>query len=376
MLPRLAFALVVAAVVFGQEASNEQYVVVGNLPSSPSTGRIFVPPANREDMKKGEVPASNVDLSAWLARENALFGLSSPSTKPFRIVISYDEFDEDGDNTHSGVIDEYWIGPEKFKRTYKADDLNQTDFATPKGLVRVGDQRFARPPEIQVLTEVTDPFTGAETAKDVAVRTETFDANGTQLECLVLRSTAPNAMILSDPPKYCFVPGEQDLRYTRGGRWHQTVYNHYSWFQGRRIPMDILVTSGGKRYLKISVDLLEPLKQWTEAEFTPGSDGKLLGDERISGVELTVVKYGAVQWPNSLRGQHAEVKVQIVVGKDGHVKEAHAIDGPREAYKSCEKAAREFVFAPFTVMGRGAEVNYSVRFQMNDRLRFSIAGPA
>jgi len=43
---------------------------------------------------------------------------------------SYDQFDEDGDNIHSGVDEEFWAGPKKYRRIYKSDNLNQTDYAT------------------------------------------------------------------------------------------------------------------------------------------------------------------------------------------------------------------------------------------------------
>jgi len=35
----------------------------------------------------------------------------------------FDQFDEDRDNVHSGVLDELWAGPKKYKISYKSDNL-------------------------------------------------------------------------------------------------------------------------------------------------------------------------------------------------------------------------------------------------------------
>jgi hypothetical protein len=42
----------------------------------------------------------------------------------------YDQFDEDGDNVHSGIVEEYWVAAKKYRISYRSDTLNQTDYAT------------------------------------------------------------------------------------------------------------------------------------------------------------------------------------------------------------------------------------------------------
>src|SRR5229473_2345628 len=115
---------------------------------------IAVPPATSVSMslrgEKKTAGADAVDLSNWLAKEVALNGLQSTDLRPWHIVMSYDQFDEDGDNVHSGVYEEYWVGAKKYKRIYKSDNLNQTDYATDKGLYPHGDQRWPDRAQSQV----------------------------------------------------------------------------------------------------------------------------------------------------------------------------------------------------------------------------------
>ncbi len=57
-----------------------------------------------------------------------------------------------------------------------------------------------------------------------------------------------------------------------------------------------------------------------------------------------------------------EVVVQIVIGKDGKVIEAKAINGPEEAYKAAESAARKWVYLPCPVASQPAEVETRITF--------------
>lgn len=111
--------------------------------------------------KKSSVDA--IDLPSWIAKEGALDGLQSADLLPWHIVVGYDQYDEDGDNVHSGVYEEFWAGEKKYKRIYRSDNLNQTDFGTDKGLFRQGDQQWPDRAQSQVRSEVISPFYYAAT---------------------------------------------------------------------------------------------------------------------------------------------------------------------------------------------------------------------
>src|SRR5580700_758351 len=56
---------------------------------------------------QSEKHATTMDLAAWLQKETALNGLESADLQPWHLVVIYDQFDEDGDNVHSGVYEEF-----------------------------------------------------------------------------------------------------------------------------------------------------------------------------------------------------------------------------------------------------------------------------
>ena len=326
---------------------------------------IAVPPATSSSMslrgeKKG-AGADAVDLPNWLSREAALNGLQSADLHPWHIVVTYDQFDEDGDNVHSGVYEEYWVGAKKYKRSYKSDDFNQTDYATDKGLYRRGDQQWPNRAQLQVRAEAVAPFSYAARLEGFHARNVERTFSGYKLQCVLIERDSG----ISDPTQFCFEPDSSVLRYSRGFGWFQAVYNRIVAFQGRNLAREVDVTDGGKPYLKLRVETIELLSRVDDADFLPPPDAVGPLGDRISGVNLMPSKTSFPQWPASLKTQHYTVTVEIVIGKDGHVISAHAVSGPPEGYKACEDAVRKWIFPPYLVLDKPVEVEQKVFFNIN-----------
>jgi len=87
---------------------NLKTVIIASEPRSDS--QIAIPPviSVRLDLKgkEGTAGKGEVDLSQWLDKQAGLNGLEAAGLAPWHIVIAYDQFDEDGDNVHSGVYEE------------------------------------------------------------------------------------------------------------------------------------------------------------------------------------------------------------------------------------------------------------------------------
>lgn len=323
---------------------------------SESDSDIVVPPIT--SMKavlqtKNHRTSADINLQDWLRKEAALNGVDSPDIHPWHILMTYDQFDEDGDNVHSGTFEEFWAGQEEFKQIYKSDDFNQADYATDRGLFRSGDQRWPNSTELQVPAEVITPFSYATTLKGFSGTSVERTFGGYNLTCVLLEK---DSMKLSDPTQYCFEPGGSILRYSHGSSWFQTAYNRIVSFQGRNVAQDVDVTDGGKPYLKLRVEAIELISHVDDADFVPPSNAVGPIGGRISGVLPTLIKMGPLQPPASLRGQYFSVEVEFVVGTNGHVISAHAISGPQEGRKACEESVRKSLFAPYLVLGKPVEV--------------------
>ena len=333
--------------------------------SAPSDSAIAIPPATSvtfdRNPKNAVADSDRVDLKSWISTVAALNGLESSALRPWHIVIAFDRFDEDGDDVQSGTFEEYWAGPTKFKRSYKSPDFSQTDYATDKGLFRVGNQRWPNQAEAQVRAEVLDPFAYAATLQDSRGRSMERNFNGYTLHCTLIEKNAG----VSDPTQYCFEPNSSTLRYARGFGWFQTVYNRIVTFQGRNIAEDVDVTNAGKPYLKLRIQSIELIPQVDDAVFQPPADTiGPLGD-RVTGISRMPIKTAYPEWPSSLNGQRFTVTVEIVIGKNGHVTSAHGVSGPQAGYKACENAVRKWVFTPYLVLGKPVEVEQKVQCAHN-----------
>jgi hypothetical protein len=301
---------------------------------------------------KHSIGADAVDLTTWLSKEATLNGLQSADLQPWHIVVTYGQFDEDGDNVHSGVYEEYWAGAKKYKRIYKSDNLNETDYATEKGLYRLGDQQWPDRAELQVRSEIVDPFSYAATLVGFHGRTVERTFSGYQLQCVLLEKDSE----ISNPTQYCFEPDGSVLRYSKGFGWFQTVYNDIAPFQGRSLAQTVEVTDGGKPYLKLRVATIELISHVDDADFVPPPTAIGPLNDRVSGVHPVPIKTGFPQWPASLRSQHFTVTAEVVIGKDGHVVSAHGVSGPAEGYKACEDSARKWIFKPYLILDKPVEV--------------------
>jgi len=363
----LLFAQALACSAIAQDAPaahpQELKVVVAS-PASGSASVLAIPPATSWTGRigigapSGSLPMSS-DLTSWISEQNARVGLTSLTT-PWRIVIAYDQFDEDGDNDRSGTYEELWAGPKKFRISYKADDLNQVDYATAQGLYRSGDQQWPNSTQEQVAKETINPFFEIADLDRPQLHQTSEKFGGHILECAAIEKGTGG---FSNPLQYCFSSGMKELRYKRGSGWYQTTYNDIVSFSGISFAKSIDVYKGGKPYLRLRVQRIELAPEVKDAEFIPPVGAKKLGGQTISGVRPTLLKTSFPTWPDSLRHQQFSVTVEILIGKDGHVESAHATSGPQSAYKEAEKTARKWVYKPYLVLGEPAEVTTEIFFR-------------
>lgn len=349
-------------------APSAQPQVIVAAPGAAGENVIAIPPdtswsGSISFAAKNETSPSNpTDLSDWVRQQSSLNGLESSDLPPWHIIVKYDQFDADGDNVHSGTFEEFWIGPMKYKTIYKSDNLNQTDFATAQGLFRLGDQRWPNRAEMQVQSEIVNPFAVVLTLQNYRLSKMERTFGDHTLDCVLLKR-APGA--ISSPFEYCFDHNGSSLRYKRGDGWFQTTYNDIVSFEGRSIGRQVAVTDGGKTHLKLQVASLEKITVVDEKDLAPTSKAVPLQGKRLTGVSPKPLQQSFPQWPAALRFQHFSMKIAVVIGKDGHVLSAHTLTGPPEAFGAAEEAVKKWTFQPTLVLDEPAEVETQIILNNN-----------
>jgi len=296
-----------------------------------------------------------------------LNGLDSGVAKPWHIKLSWDEFDSDGDNVHSGSFEEFYAGPKRYKQIYAGDTLNQIDIANDSGLHRAGDQRWPNMAEYRAREAALRPFFEFRADKpELQIgKTETRFTSG-KLPCLVLNSRAP--LILLPRPIACFQPDTVMLRYLRASFAAEVSYSSIVQFQGHYVAKEIAFTRDGKPLLKVHVDQLGEIGAVGDDFFTSPAEARLMSGRISTPSPFYVDEYAlSAPGPQFSRGMDGKVNIKMVVGKDGRVIEASATDGPDDMRKAVLKAVRKYQFRPYYILDHPVEVELQMSFERHVR---------
>jgi hypothetical protein len=319
------------------------------------------PPASKEGVRmslgtSASPPPSSPEATKSLQELASANGVDIRPDVPWHLEFAYDEFDEDGDNVHSGTVEEVYVSPKKFRKVIKTDEFSQTEVADGSDLYRAGDQNWPPQSERQAEKALLSPLYEASGIANSSANELDWTISKTTLPCVVLRNgriLSPNGM-----PKFCYEPGSTRLRYTRGQGWDETVYNSIVQFKGRYMAREVEVTHAAKPFLKIHLTRIEADPQPEDSLFLSptGSPGPLAGVVTVpSAILMEYVVHR--EFPTNVpRGSHGKVTVKFRVGKDGRVVHAQATDGPRELKRPVEENMKKTQFRLFLILDKPVEV--------------------
>jgi hypothetical protein len=316
------------------------------------------------------VPQDAKELLLAAAQVN---GLDDPGLKPWHILVSFDKYDEDGDNVDSGTYEEFWVGASQYRLTYTSQDFAQTDFATENGLFRTGNEKWPGELQTRVRDEFVRPMFRELNLRFAKPEKKMRDFGKLQLPCVMLRGTGGN-MVVSDNglAAFCFEPNSLMLRYSKGGMaagtvWDQIVYDRIVRSQGRYVAGDIQVMRGGKPFLKLHLEKLESIPSPNPTDFIPPPTAVAIDNKPIvanSGVLILdyLVHQKLPQYPKSIRPPGGEATVEYRINKEGRVTTVRFVEGNSQMQKGLEEALRKFVYRPFLVRGEPVEVEVKQKF--------------
>jgi len=290
------------------------------------------------------VPQDAKELLLAAAQVN---GLDAPGLKPWHILVSFDKYDEDGDNVDSGTYEEFWVGASQYRLTYTSQDFAQTDFATENGLFRTGNEKWPGELQTRVRDEFVRPMFRELDLRFAKPEKKMRDFGKVQLPCVMLRGTGGN-MVVSDNglAAFCFEPNSLMLRYSKGGMasgtvWHQIVYDRIVRFQGRYVAGDIQVMRGGKPFLKLHLEKLESIPSPNPTDFIPPPTAVAIDNKPIvanSGVLILdyLAHQELPQYPKSIRPPGGEATVEYRINKEGRVTTVRFVEGNSQMQKGLE----------------------------------------
>ena len=323
-------------------------------------GPIHVDPQESTNVKQsvssnGKGHASPESIAA-LDNLVAANGVDLKSEAPWHVEIAYEEFDKIGDTVHRGTIEQFYVDPSKYRRIIKSDEMNQTEIATGSDLLRVGNLGWPTKTMLKVLDKLLSPLYPA-TIEEGGPEERRAKVAKVELPCLIFHS---ERIPVADPngwTKYCYESGTTVLRYTRERFAEETVYNDVFQFQGRYLAHELEVTNWGKPFLKISLLKIEALPQLDSGLFQTAADSHSVITSPLTVPSAIFMAYVLKSdSPRVAPESSGRVTVKFVVDKEGHVTQAHAIDGPEKLRRPAEEAMMRYRFRPFLLLGKAVEV--------------------
>ena len=370
----LASAIIVLSCSAGPAFSGPQSLP----PPSSQTGQTPAPPpiSSNQNPTGSHFPNDPEEMLLAAAQVN---GLDAAGLKPWHILVSYDKFDQDGDNVDSGTYEEFWAGPKQYRLSYTSHDFTQTDIATEKGLYRTGAEKWAGELQTRVRDEFVRPMFREMNLQYAKPEKKKLQLGKAKLPCVLLRRSDMGSFMLSENvlAAFCFEPDALVLRYSKGGAgrstiYEQAIYDKIVQLQGRYVASDVQVMQRGKLFLKMHLEKLESIGQLNMADFTPPTSASLVNEERIAADgQVLMLDYllheEMVQFPKSIRAPGGQAVVKYLIGKDGHVTDVEFVEGTPAMQEAIEESLKKYVFRPFVVRGERVEVEAKQQFSYETR---------
>lgn len=287
--------------------------------------------------------------------------ITAPGSRPFHLrAVVYEATNRDNDS-YNAEIEEYWMAPNKWRRTVKTEEFTQT-------LVVNGENKSEQitgeyfPNWLRtVVAAIFDPA-GAVAGVDMSKSADNPVFGGTKLcrrfEYRVGIPPASNRVF----SVYCFDHGLMDSVQKPG---YRASYNVYRKFTGKEVARKI------REYIEPGTELeasIDELSEWTtpdESLFFIEQPNSPLQTLVISEEDLRgLAQNQTIHWPPIRGGKSSGVlSIYVALDRSGRVRETYALNSDHPAMSD---AAREQVakwhFKPAVSKGVPVQVESILTF--------------
>jgi hypothetical protein len=290
------------------------------------------------------------DPAAFIAAAAPLNGLDAPDMKPWHIKVNYQTFALDGKPDDEGTFEEWWAAPDKDKIVYAGTKFHRTLYITHSGAYQVGDSGVLPPALFFARQAIVYPGIKSVQA-DVVYRAGPNPFKGSDLACVdavLARDKGDDRNFITD--KYCFNAGTAVLRTHVTSGLVDTVYQHMTTLDTQNVAEEISTRIQGKTYLTLKLVEGGALKSISDADFEPPSDAAKVETtqtlERSEGMQVRRTSSSPPHFPiqaMQLR-MHLVANLAVLVGADGHVKQARPLSQPSAITDAAIEAVKSWTY--------------------------------
>jgi TonB family protein len=318
--------------------------------------------------------ASITELKARLQRAEALDSLDDPSMHPWHLKLSYQLFDEKGQPTEQGTVEEWWQSPTSHKTVYTSPSYNATEVQTSEGLFRT--KQTAPPPYLvtHVLKEVVHPLDPSDILDATPNLHQETIAN-IPLDCIMMSQVIQDSgtLPLGLFPTLCLDRDKDSLRLSVNFGSQMTVRNGIGSFQQRMVPVKQATTENSVNVVTAQIATLRS-ESLPAGELVPSADLEKRDayEEVPSGVmQGKAINHPLPVYPEVAKVNHfsGQVVFLATIGTDGHI---HALKVIHSANTALVVAAvsgvRQWTYTPYTLNGVPVDVRTTITVNFNMKI--------
>jgi hypothetical protein len=317
------------------------------------------------------------DARTRLQNAAMLAALDSPGLQPWHMKLDI-TLNHKGKPPEQGMV-EVWAanGNMRAVETWSADQFT---------MLRIGGKLFVSgkdtPVTIEaamVLQQILDPIPAA-IFNAAGIKTENKGIQGTSLDCFEMMwpQIRDEVLITGQKPAYCLAK-DSDMLLITYGDYGGYVRQRVGKFQGKVVPLELLFLMDKDVVTDAKVESLRTYVPQS-GEFSPSAGVRPISEpvEVSSGMmQRLSVSYAALIYPQNMSG-HGDIKYDVFIGVDGHVKSLQQIgksytatlnvdhDPDSTSLAPFEKYLNEFIYRPFTLIGVPVQVKTSFSMKFSD----------
>ena len=318
----------------------------------------------------GVVPSSANAATVLEAARN-LNGLDGKDLKPWHLKAHFESFGEKGALVSHGTFEEWWIAPDRYKRSYISANFTQTEYRSPEGFFTTGANGLVPWPISLISDHVLAPLPSANEITESLPEKRKQDFGGVRLECVMLSQKIAGAgeMPLGLFPTYCFSLDKPVLRLSNYYGGVQSIFNRMGLFQQRYLGLDTTLKNGADDLLHLQVDQLTLLPDAAVLQdIQPPSGAVKHSMERadLTADALAGRKIAGLNPIYPLRAKQnrvsGKVEISALISTDGHIRNLRVVKAPDSDLALASIAAvQRWVYKPYLLNGEPVEVNTTIQ---------------
>ena len=317
------------------------------------------------------------DPAAILQLASQVNGLHGADLKPWHLHATWQTLDH-GQTEDQGTFEEWWASEQKTKTVFTSSEGNRTAYGTDHGLYLAKDSIAVNPQATVASGLLLQPVPNPQIngSRNIKWKKSKEKEGGVSLNCVlrefVMDNGQPAVMIDAHGAsrlagtQYCFAGNVPAIRTETTGTT-KTAFNSVVLFQSQYLAKKIETQDASGRETDISVDLVENLDPFNDADFIPPPDANLQPVVRKVAISSGVAKSNRlggdpVAYPPEARMNHVQgtVVLRATISTEGKIADLHVLSGPPELQAAAMEAVRSWRYRPYLLNGNPVEVETEI----------------